>query len=161
MRTKMLDDLAVVHSIVKWPHYYFSTSFHNEKYAVSIDGFYGSQFYPSTQYTLEMIVRSMVRGEGLFFGHLAFFFLVSHKDWSCCTVLRELNTPPREGEKKENFANIGLDLKAKLQKGSSPPQRGRGPWHGRGKKCVIWFQEGSPDSELAIQQPTLKTENII
>ena len=41
MRTKMLDDFAIPHSIVKWPHYYFSTSFHNEKYAASIEGFIG------------------------------------------------------------------------------------------------------------------------
>ena len=41
MRTKTLDDFAITHSIVKWPHYYFSTSFHNQKYAVSMDGFMG------------------------------------------------------------------------------------------------------------------------
>lgn len=67
---------------------------------------------------------------------------------------REMNTPPGENEKEEDFPNIGSDLNAKL--------RGKvgcegGAWHRRGKKCVIWFQEGSPDSELVIQQLTLKT----
>lgn len=74
-------------------------------------------------------------------------FFVSSKDWSCCTC-------PGKNEKEEDFPNIGSDLNAKL--------RGKvgckgGAWHRRGEKCVIWFQEGSPDSELVIQQLTLKT----
>ena len=71
---------------------------------------------------------------------------------------REMNTPPGENEKEEHFANIGSDGNAKLHR--KVGCKG-GAWHRRGKKCVIWFQEGSPDSELVIQQLTLKTENII
>ena len=67
---------------------------------------------------------------------------------------REMNTPPGKNEKEEDLPNIGSDLNAEL---SGKVGCKGGTWHRRGKKCVIWFQEGSPDSELVIQQLTLKT----
>lgn len=96
-----------------------------------------------------------MRGEWLL-EHLVFF--VSSKDWSCCTMPREMNTPPGENEKEEDFANTGSNRNAKLHRKVG---REGGAWHRRGKKCVIWFQEGSPDPELVLQQLTLKAENII
>ena len=57
---------------------------------------------------------------------------------------REMNTPPGENEKEEDFANTGSNRNAKLHRKVG---RKGGAWHRRGKKCVIWFQEGSPPWE--------------
>lgn len=76
--------------------------------------------------------------------HLASFpFLAGIGPVTQC--LRKRNTPPREGEEETGVCQLGFRAQCLAVERKWATEGGT--WHGKGKKCVIWFQEGSPDSE--------------